>query len=67
MRHPNKRDMVERMKQMKEETEAALKTAAEDMMPYYDARHRTEEFKQGDKVWLNAEDLVTERASTKKL
>ena len=67
MRHPNKRDMVERMKQVKEETEAALKAAAEDMMPYYDARYRAEEFKPGDNVWLNAEELVTERPSTKKL
>jgi len=42
-----------------------LKAAAEDMKRYYDARHRPEEFKPGDHVWLNAKDLITERPSKK--
>jgi hypothetical protein len=68
--HSNERiqganEVVERMKRVKEETEAALKAAAEDMKRYYDARHRPEEFKPGDHVWLNAKDLITERPSKK--
>jgi hypothetical protein len=47
------------MKQVKEETEAALKVAAEDMKRYYDARHRPEEFKPDDNIWLNPKDLMT--------
>jgi hypothetical protein len=58
-------DMVERMKKVKEETEAALNAAARDMKRYYDARHRPPEFKVGDEVWLDAEDLSTERPSKK--
>jgi hypothetical protein len=64
---------VERMKQVKEETEAALKVAAEDMKRCYDARHRPEEFKPGDNVWLNAKDLnqiddqTTQKRPSKKL
>src|SRR5882762_1964397 len=58
-------DMVEKMKWVREETEAALKAAAEDMKRYYDANRRPEEFKPGDEVWLNAENLMTERPSKK--
>ena len=32
---------------------------------FADARHRPEEFKPGDHVWLNAKDLITERPSKK--
>jgi hypothetical protein len=68
--HPDSRlqsanDMVKRMKLIKEETEAVLNAAAEDMKRYYDARHRPEEFKPGDEVWLDAKDLTTERPSKK--
>jgi len=53
------------MKQVREETEAALKAAAEDMKQYYDVNHRPKEFKPGDEVWLNAKNLMTERPSKK--
>jgi hypothetical protein len=58
-------DLVEAMKSVMKETEAALKAAAEDMKRFYDARHQPEDFKVGDKVWLNAKDLTTERPSKK--
>jgi hypothetical protein len=58
-------DMVEKMKKVTEETESALKAAAEDMKRFYDAKHRPEEFRVGDRVWLNAKDLTTERPSKK--
>jgi len=58
-------DMVERMKKVTEEMEAVLKAAARDMKRYYDARHRPPEFRVGDKVWLDTEDLTTERPSKK--
>ena len=53
------------MKRVKEETEAALKVAAEDMKRFYDVKHRPTEFKEGDEVWLNTKDLTTERPSKK--
>ena len=68
--HPDRRlqnanDMVERMKWVKEETEAALRAVAEDKKQYYDACHQPKEFKPGDEVWLNAKDLTTEQLSKK--
>ena len=58
-------DALSRRPDLKGETEAVLKAAAEDMKRYYDAWHRPEEFKPGDHVWLNAKDLITERPSKK--
>jgi hypothetical protein len=58
--------MVERMKQVKEEAEAALKVAGEDMKRYYDARHRPEEFKPDDNVWLDAKNLMTKLLTIQK-
>ena len=57
--------VVEKMKQVKEETEVVLKAAVEDMKQYYDAQHRPEEFKLGDHVWLNTKDLITKQPSKK--
>ena len=57
--------MVEKMKEVTKETESALKTAAEDMKRFYDAKRRPDEFQVGDEVWLNAKDLTTERPSKK--
>ena len=58
-------EMVEKMKKVTEETEAALKAAAEDMKRFYDAGRRPDEFKVGDRVWLDTRDLSTERPSKK--
>lgn len=58
-------DMVDKMKRVKDETEAALKTTAEDMKRFYDAGRRPENFKVGDMVWLDAQNLATERPSKK--
>jgi hypothetical protein len=57
--------MVEKMKEVKQETESALKAAADDMKRFYDAKRRPDEFEVGDEVWLNAKDLTTERPSKK--
>jgi hypothetical protein len=57
--------MVERMKRVTAETEAALNAAAEDMKRYYETRHQPHEFQIEDEVWLNAKDLTTEQPSKK--
>lgn len=54
-----------RMKGVREETESALKGAAEDMKRFYDRTHRPEEYEPGDKVWLNAEHIFTGRPKKK--
>jgi hypothetical protein len=61
----NANDMVEKMKEVKQETESALRAAADDMKRFYDAKRRPDEFEVGDEVWLNAKDLTTERPSKK--
>lgn len=59
-------DFTTRLKEIQEEARAALKHAAEDMARFYN-RHRqpVPEIKVGDKVWLDARNLRTERPSKK--
>lgn len=47
------------MQRVCKETKVVLKGAAEDMKQFYDWKHKPEEFKEEDKVWLNAEHIVT--------
>ena len=57
---------MENMQSARKEAEAALHKAAEDMARYYD-RHRqqVDEYKVGDKVWLEGKDIQTDRPSKK--
>ena len=78
-RHPNKGtaprreavnesagEFADRMKKVREETESALRRAAETMKRYYD-RHKGErvQYKIGDKVWLEGKNITTERPMKK--
>lgn len=47
-----------RMTAIREETQAALRGAAEDMKKFYDRNYTPEEYERGDKVWLNAEYII---------
>ena len=61
-------EFVQRMKNMQEEAEAALKKTQEDMKRYADReRKETEEWKKGDQVLLSTKDLVFKERPTKKL
>ena len=53
-------DYTRRMAKATEEAQAALTKAADEMTQFYD-RHQQDapEYKQGDKVWLNSENLTT--------
>ena len=54
------------MKQAQEETRAALAKAKDDMARYYDlGRLLTPQYKPGDRVYLDASDIVTTRPSQK--
>ena len=57
---------IENIKRTQEETQAALKQAAEEMSRYYN-RHRGKQsvFKVGDKVWLDSRNIKTTRPSKK--
>jgi transposase InsO family protein len=61
------KDFADRMKETRVEAEAALRKAAEDMKRAYD-RHRnpSPNFKVGDRVWLEATHITSDRP-TKKL
>src|SRR5215472_4077424 len=55
-------EFADRMARTILETQSALKQAADDMARYYDAdRKEAEEFKVGDKVWLDAKNIKTQR------
>ena len=59
-------DFITRMNKVREETESALKHAAEDMKRFYDINHGDDiEYNVGDQVWLNAEKIKTGRPSKK--
>jgi Chromo (CHRromatin Organisation MOdifier) domain len=60
-------DFAKKMKKIRDEAAAALEKTQKNMKKYYDM-HRREvpEFKVGDKVWLEAKDITTDRL-TKKL
>ena len=53
------------MKGVFKETEAALKQAAEDMKRFYDHGRRPDDLEVGDRVWLDTQDLQTDRPSKK--
>src|SRR5258708_9987178 len=54
------------MKRAREDAESALRKAAEDMKKYYDAHcQNTPSYKVGDKVWLEADDILTRRPTCK--
>jgi hypothetical protein len=50
-----------RMQKVRDETQAALNGAARDMKKFYDRKHKFEEFNEGEKVYLNADHIVTGR------
>ena len=56
---------VDEMKGVFKETEAALKQAAEDMKRFYDRGRRPNDLEVGDRVWLDTQDLRTDRPSKK--
>ena len=64
--NPTAQAFVEQMSSMREEIGAALKKAAEDMKRHYNkGRKESTEYQVGDKVWLEATNLTTERPSKK--
>ena len=42
-----------------------MKKANDDMKKYYDWTHKPEEYKIGDKVWLDMKDINTGRPKKK--
>ena len=61
-------ELVERMKKVHEEAEAALKKTQEEMKRYADrGRKEAENWKKGDKVLLSTKDLVFKERPSKKL
>jgi len=60
--------VVERMKKVHEEAEAALRKTQEEMKKYTDrGRKETEAWKKGDRILLSTKDLVFKERPTKKL
>jgi hypothetical protein len=54
------------MKNIQDETEAALKQAQETMKQFYDRnRGESQEYKKGDKVWLEWTNITTDRPAKK--
>ena len=54
------------MSKIWEETESALRLAAEQMKTYYDRKRTdTRNYKPGDKVWLEGQNITTDRPSKK--
>jgi len=47
------------MQKVHEETKSALKGAADNMKRFYNRKHKFEEFAEGEKVYLNADHIVT--------
>ena len=64
--NPTAQEFADKMKQIREEVQSALKKAAEDMKRHYD-KHQSEsvEYKVGDKVWLEGTNLSSERPMKK--
>src|SRR3954469_17224710 len=59
-------DFTTRMKKVHEETEKALETAAVDMKKFYDhKRGPSKQYSKGDKVWLEATNIRTDRPMKK--
>jgi len=65
-KHPAVEEFTEKMKVARQEAEAALSQAADDMSRYYDQQRGIAiQYKVGDMVWLDGKDLTTERPSKK--
>ena len=65
--NPTAQAFAAQMTKIREEIGSALKKAAEDMKHYYNKqRQELVEYRVGDKVWLEATNIATDR-STKKL
>jgi len=65
-RNPAANDFAEKMKKIRDEAAAALEKTQKRMKKYYDAHRRdAPEFKVGDKVWLEAGDITTDRPTKK--
>jgi len=61
-------EFVERIKQVQEEVEVALKKAQEDMKKQVDRRRKeSEEWKKEDRVMLSAKNLVFKKRLARKL
>jgi len=61
-------EFVERMKEVHEEAEAALRKTQDEMKRYADrGRKETEKWKKGDQVLLSTKDLVFKERPSKKL
>jgi len=60
-------EFAERMKNIQEEAEVALKTQEEIKRQADRGRQEVEEWKKGEKVMLNTKDLVFKERSAKKL
>jgi len=59
-------EFAEEMSKIWEETTAALHLASEQMKTYYDCkRNATQDYKPGDKVWLEGYNITTDRPSKK--
>jgi len=56
---------TEYMANIHQETQSAMKKANDDMKKYYDWTHKPEEYKIGDKVWLDMKDINTGRPKKK--
>jgi hypothetical protein len=63
---PRADNIADTMKNVHDEIKAAITNAQEDMKRYYDLKHdSTPEFKEGDKVWLDAKNVKTTAPSKK--
>ena len=64
--HASVDDFVQRMQTARQEAEAALQQAADDMARYYDQQRGTAvNYKVGDQVWLDGKNIQTTRPSKK--
>ena len=64
--HASVEDFVQKMQSARNEAEAALHQAAQDMARYYDQQRGVAvSYKVGDQVWLDAKDIRTDRPSKK--
>ncbi|KAG8942886.1 hypothetical protein FRC04_003461 [Tulasnella sp. 424] len=64
--NPSAKDRLDRIQEVQKEIRAAMSLAQEKQKEFYD-RHRQEspEYAIGDKVWLEARNIKTDRPSTK--
>jgi hypothetical protein len=57
-------EFAQRMSKVRE-AECALRKAAKEMKKFYDRRRKLEEYSVGDRVWLEATNLTTDRPKKK--